>query len=206
MLVLIASPADQPLLDIDRELESIQLALDPSQQAGRLEYHIVQGQEATAQNLRQILSRDEYHIFHFLGHGAFDAATGQGVLLLEDPDGFGQRLAAKSLANLLRDQPSLRLAFLNACQTAQTLEIAPFASVAGTLVQAGVPAVLATQHSISDTAASLFARGFYQALAYGHPLEAAATEGRMAIELENQGYEWGVPVLYLRAHDGYVFR
>ena len=106
----------------------------------------------------------------------------------------------------LRDQVDVRLAFLNACETARATETSPFASVAGALVRFDVPGVVATQYAISDRAAVSFARKFYQALAEGYPLEAAVAEGRKAIDLSEKNYEWGVPVLYLRAQDGRVFQ
>jgi hypothetical protein len=69
-----------------------------------------------------------------------------------------------------------------------------------------VPAVVATLYRISDGAAATFAREFYQVLAEFLPVEAAVAEGRKQIELTVGNCEWGVPVLYLRAQDGHVFR
>jgi hypothetical protein len=206
LLFLVASPKDLLPLDIAREVENIRTALEPWRAEGWLEYKIVQRPEANAQNLQRLLRQEDYHIFHFLGHGTFDAASGQGILVLEGADGNSQPLTARQLARFLRDEVDIRLAFLNACETALAPETAPFASAAGTLVQAGVPAVVATQYAISDGAAASFAREFYQALVDFYPLEAAVAEGRKAIDLSEGNYEWGVPVLYLRAQHGRVFQ
>jgi hypothetical protein len=206
LLAVVASPRDQPPLDLVREVGNLQAALEPARAQGWLEYRIVQGQEANAQGLLRLFRQANYHVFHFLGHGAFDHATGEGVLLLEGEDGRSDPLTARHVARLLRDEINIRLAFLNACETALTPETAPFASVAGALVQAGIPAVVATQYAISDAAASRFAQEFYRALAEFYPVEAAVAEGRKAIDLSVRNYEWGVPVLYLRAQDGRVFR
>jgi CHAT domain-containing protein len=204
LLFVVAHPVDYPSLNLKQEVKDMCTALDPLQQQGRLEYTIIRGHEANADYLQQILLDNDYHVFHFLGHGAFDDASGQGVLMLEGADGRGERLAAPQLARLLHDVAGIRLAFLNACKTAVTSETSPFASVAGALVKSGVPAVVASQYAISDKSAISFARKFYQALAKFHPLETAVAEGRKAIDISEKNYEWGVPVLYLRARDGRV--
>jgi len=207
LLFFMSSPTDLLPLDLAREVDNIRTALEPWRAKGWLEYKIAQRPEANTHSLQRLLRQEDYHIFHFLGHGTFDAASGQGILLLEGADGRSESLTARQLARLLRDEVDIRLAFLNACETAVAPEIAPFASVAGTLVQAGVPAVVATQYAISDGAAASFAREFYQALVDFYPLEAAVAEGRRAIDLlPGKNYEWGVPVLYLRAQHGHVFR
>ena len=146
-------------------------------------------------------------VVHFLGHGTFDAASRQGMLLPEGAGGQSESLTARQWARLLHDEGDIRLAFLDACETALAPETAPFASVAGALVQAGMPAAVATQYATSDGAAASFAREFYHALADFYPLEAAVAEGRRAIDLlPKENYEWGVPVLYLRAQHGRLFR
>jgi len=207
LLFFVASPKDLVPLDLAREVDNIRTALEPWRAKGWLEYKIAQRPEANVQSLQRLLRQEDYHVFHFLGHGTFDAAKQQGSLLLEGVDGRSESLTARQLARLLRDEVDIRLAFLNACQTALAPQMAPFASVAGTLVQAGVPAVVATQYAISDGAAASFAREFYQALVDFYPLEAAVAEGRKAIDLLAEGnYEWGVPVLYLRAQHGRVFQ
>jgi hypothetical protein len=207
LLFLVASPRDQVPLDVDREVEIIQTALEPWRAKGWLEYKIAKRPEADTQSLQRLLRKEDYHIFHFSGHGAFDAAKEQGVLLLEGADRCSEPLTARQLARFLRDERDIRLTFLNACETAVAPETAPFASVAGTLVQAGVPAVVATQYAMSDDAAVNFACEFYQALADFYPLEAAVAEGRRAIDLiSEENYEWGIPVLYLRAQHGRMFQ
>jgi len=207
LLFFMASPQDLLPLDLAREVDNIRTALEPWRAQGWLDYKIAQRPEADTQSLQRILRQEAYHIFHFLGHGTFDAASRQGMLLLEGADGRSESLTARQLARFLRDEVDVRLAFLDACETALAPETAPFASVAGALVQAGVPAVVATQYAISDGAAASFAREFYHALADFYPLEAAVAEGRRAIDLlPEENYEWGVPVLYLRAQHGRLFR
>ena len=41
-------------------------------------------EEATLGALNQRLRGGNYHILHFIGHGRFDEASGEGALLFED--------------------------------------------------------------------------------------------------------------------------
>jgi hypothetical protein len=79
--------------------------------------------------------------------------------------------------------------------------------VAQSLVQGGLPAVVAMQFEITDRAAIVFAHEFYRAMADGYPVDAAITEARKVLLTESRGsgLEWGTPVLYMRAPDGRVF-
>ena len=94
---------------------------------------------------------------------------------------------------------------LNACEGARSDASDPFAGVAQSLIQQGLPAVVAMQFEITDDAAIIFARELYGAIADGYPLEAALAEARGAIRDEGNLTEWGTPVLYSRAPDGRLF-
>ena len=124
---------------------------------------------------------------------------GDGVLYLEDDDGTGHtELDSGELASLLADQTALRLVVLNACDGARTSLTDPFAGIATTLVQLGVPAVIAMQFAISDAAAILFAEELYTNLIGGRaPVDAAVSEARKAIFVEQGTMEWATPVLFL---------
>jgi hypothetical protein len=81
-----------------------------------------------------------------------------------------------------------------------------WSGVAPALVKAEIPAVVANQYSILDKTAIAFSRQFYQALVGGMTIEAAVSAGRIAAyNADNEGRDWGVPVLYLRAADGQLF-
>jgi hypothetical protein len=113
-------------------------------------------------------------------------------------------VSGPSLAYLLQDHPSLRLAVLNACNGARTSHESPFAGTAQVLVQRGLPAVIAMQSEVMDETSCRFAEKFYQALAAGLPVDACVGEVRKALAAERNP-EWGTPVLYLRATDGRLF-
>ena len=208
ILGMVASPYDLPELDASLEKERLEQALAGAQARGAaIEVHWLPGQ--TVSDLQRELrraERDPYHIFHFVGHGSFDAQRQEGTLWLADANGRAHPLLATGLARLLGDHRALRLAVLNACEGARGNELDVFSSTAATLVKRGIPAVLAMQYEISETAALLLAEWFYESLAEGLPVDAAVAEARKAIVSHNdRSLEWGTPVLFMRAKDGRIF-
>jgi WD40 repeat protein len=202
-LVMIANPSDYTRLDVEHEWQNLKAAVSGLEQAGVIRLDRLQ--KATPQELQNQLRKAKYHIFHFIGHGGFHEQTQDGILLFEDEAGRGRPLSGQFLGTLLRDQRSLRLVVLNACEGARSGRSDPFAGVAQSLVQQGIPAVIAMQFEITDEAAIAFGREFYTAVAEGYPLDAGVAEARKAIYALGNDIEWGTPVLYLRAPDGLVF-
>jgi hypothetical protein len=203
VLAMISSPHDYPALEVDQEWNKLQDALGELVQRGVVALQRLP--EPRLSTLQQYLRRGTYHIFHFIGHGGFDANTQDGVLVLEDEDGRGRLVSGQDLGLMLHDHRSMRLAVLNACEGARTSRTDPFAGSAQSLVQQGLAAVIAMQFEISDEAAITFAHEFYGAVADGYPVDAALVEARKAIFAEDNGLEWGTPVLYLRSPDGRIF-
>jgi CHAT domain-containing protein len=194
-----AEPSDLPALRLAEELEQIERLWG---QPGEVE--VVPLARTTVPALRAALLAGGFHVLHFVGHGGFDAATGEGALFFVDEAGRADPVGAGAFADQLRDFTSLRLVFLNACQSAQAAAGAPFAGVATALLRAGVPAVLAMQFPITDRAALEFGGIVYRRLAAGDPVDAAVAEGRLALAARGSA-EWGTPVLFLRAPDGRLF-
>jgi len=204
ILGMVASPSDLPALDVACEKQRVEAALKGLRAAGKVELTWLEG--ATWRDLQRALRGGPWHIFHFIGHGGYDAHSDQGLVALCDEGGKAFRLPADKLGQLLANHPALRLALLNACEGARGGETDIFSSTASILVRAGVPAVAAMQYEITDDAAIEFSRSFYEALADGLPVDAAISEARLAINLSvNNSLEWGTPVLHLRAPDGALF-
>jgi hypothetical protein len=203
VLVMIASPSDYPQLDVEQEWTKLCDALRPLEKAGHVQLERLEA--ATLAALLQQLRRGEWHVFHFIGHGGFDQDTQDGVLLLEDQTGRGLRVSGQDLGVLLNDHDPLRLVIFNACEGARADPSDPFAGTAQSLLQRGVPAVVAMQFEITDPAAIKFAQELYAAVADGYPLDAALTEARKAIWADGNQVEWATPVLYLCAPDGRIF-
>ena len=77
--------------------------------------------------------------------------------------------------------------------------------MAQTLIQQGVPAVVAMQFEITDRAAIAFSDDFYASLVLGLPVDVAVNEARKSIYAQPNATEWATPVLYLRSPDGVLF-
>ncbi|MGY1761960.1 CHAT domain-containing protein [Geodermatophilus sp. SYSU D00779] len=203
VLVLVASPTDFPPLDVDAEWTRLREALAGLEHAGRV--RLERAPNGTMADLQRQLRRGQHHVFHYIGHGRYDAELGDGQLAMEGPTGRAQPISGSDLGALLHDHRTLRLALLNSCEGARGGRRDPYSGTAQSLVHQGIPAVVAMQFEISDRAAIVFTRGFYEAVADGYPLDAAIGEARKAIRLQPNEVEWGTPVLYLRAPDGRVF-
>ena len=203
VLVMISSPIDFPPLDVEAEWAQLNESLADRIAAGQLAIERLDC--ASLEALQHRLRRESYHIFHFIGHGEFDQALQEGVLILESENKRGHKVDSQFLGMLLHDHESLRVAILNACEGARTSRTDPFAGSAQSLVQQGIPAVIAMQFEIANDVAGRFAHEFYGALADGYPIDAALTEARKSIFAAGREVEWGTPVLYLRAPDGRIF-
>ena len=202
LLVMISSPSGYPALDVEQEWIALTRALARQRSEGRV---VIERLTANMNMLRRRLRQDEFHVFHFVGHGLFRADWGDGVLVMEDSNGGPREVTGEELGGLLNEYDATRLAVLNACEGARTGVSDPFAGMAQSLIQQGLPAVVAMQFEITDEAAIIFARELYGAMADGFPLEAALAEARGAIRDEGNPTEWGSPVLYSRAPDGHLF-
>jgi hypothetical protein len=204
VLAVISTPKGyEELAQADEEWRRLGKALKPLLDSGLIE--IERLAHPTRETLAARLKAGKpLHVLHFVGHGGWSELRGEGVLVFEDEDGQGAPLSGQSLAYLLQDHPSLRLAVLNACNGARASREDAFAGTAQVLVQHGVPAVVAMQAEVTDATACRFAERFYQALAAGLPVDACVGEVRRALAAEANP-EWGTPVVYLRAADGRLF-
>jgi hypothetical protein len=204
VLVMIASPNGYPELDVEQEWGKLKEALGGLEQAGRVELERLELATLAAMHHR-LRGSDAYHIFHFIGHGGFDPQRQDGLLLFEDKQGKEFAVSGEKLGTLLNDHDPMRLVVLNACEGARGDATDPFAGTAQSLMQQGLPAVVAMQFEITDEAAIIFAHELYAAVADGLPLDGALSEARRAIFFTGNAVEWGTPVLYMRAPDGRIF-
>ncbi len=202
ILVIASNPTGYPALDLATERRHLEAV------AGwRRNLDIVFLPTAGREELREALleardQKDPFHVLHFMGHGSFLAEGGEGVLLFEKDDHFPEEITGESLAEEIKDFPSLRLVVLNACQTGQMTDrsgLDPFAGVASALVLEGVPAVIAMRSRISDEAAITFSKTFYRRLVKGDPVDVAIAECRLAIRRKEEAEgEWGLLLAFLR--------
>jgi hypothetical protein len=203
VLAVISTPKGREGIDATREWANLQLALDPLLKRGLVSLRQLETPSFAA--LEAELGRNDYHIFHFVGHGGYDEQARDGVLVFTDPDGSESWVTSDQLGPILGDQRTLQLAVLNACEGAISEGKDLFAGCAQRLVARGVPAVIAMQAEITDQAAIDFSQRFYEALAGGRPVDEALIRGRKAIFSAPNQLEWGTPVLYMRSGDGKLF-
>lgn len=204
ILTVIPNPSSYPPLDAEREWANLNTSLADLKQRGLVELERLEEPRIAA--LQRQLRRGTYHILHFIGHGGFDEETGSGVLVMEDDEGCPARISSNDLGVALYDHGSLRLVVLNACEGARSSRTDPFAGAAQSLIQQGIPAVIAMQFPISDQAAITLSQGFYTALADGYPVDGALGEARKELLASGNSEEWGTPVLHMRAPDGNIFK
>ncbi len=100
--------------------------------------------------------QDRIAIFHYGGH-AEDYS-----LLLKKSNGEQQVVNGEGLVSFLGRQKGLQLAFINGCSSKRQAE---------ELRDKGVPAVIGTSEPIDDSAATLLAKTFYEAIARGRSIQ-----------------------------------
>jgi CHAT domain-containing protein/CBASS immunity sensor of nucleotide second messenger signals len=204
ILAVASSPRGATPLKLETEARVLDEAL---QKDGRLKVLLLAG--PTLEETLRVLERQRPHVLHFMGHGGFDTATGEGHLLFEDGMGGAKPVDGELFAELLADFRNLRLVVLNACRTAEMPRSpgqSPGATVGAALSLRGFPSVVAMQFPIADEDAIRFSKVFYESLAAGEPVDVAVGEGRRALYLiHRHSLDWAAPVLFLRSRDGRIF-
>ncbi len=100
VLAMVSSPTDAVALDVEREKANLEQALEQLVRAGAIELHWLE--QATLTALLRELRREDFHIFHYIGHGAYDAGADDGLLLLEDEEERGRAVSGSQA----RDDPA----------------------------------------------------------------------------------------------------
>jgi len=203
MLVVISSPGGYPPFDREKSWFTILDKLDYLAREGKLMLERLN--KPTLFDLQRRLREKEYHLLHFIGHGATNEFTREGSLIFEDEMGRARPVNGEHLGALLRDHYSLRLVTLSACDVVRTPLTNPYLSIAATLVRRGLPAVVATHSQLSEAATSIFVDKFYGMVANFTPVDVAMSETRRALFAEQQGSAWGLPALFTRLADGQLF-
>jgi len=144
-------------------------AMKEAVEAGLCE--VVERANATVDEILDVFQDPEYRdrvaVFHFGGH------AGDAELLLESAGGEATVAHAGGLARFLGEQRGLELVFLNGCSSRGQVQ---------GLLDAGVPAVVATSQAIDDAVATEFSGRFYKALASGTPVRTAYAEAQAAVQ------------------------
>jgi CHAT domain-containing protein len=110
--------------------------------------------------LEDALDEGPWHVFHFVGHGRYDRVADESTLAFAGETGRTQPVGADDISRLLAEHHPLRLVVLNACDTGRGSAADAFSSTAAALIRREVPAVVAMQFVITDSAAIRFAQNF----------------------------------------------
>ena len=215
ILGMISDPStgEWPKLNVAKERQRINKGIDALQHAGRVDFQWVPG--GSGKDLMKKLLEGDWHVFHFIGHGGVedeipggdaDSFNERGFIVMVDEDGKPVKKFASDLAMMLTGaRRSMRLIVLNCCESARINVGDRFGNPAIGLMKTGwLPAVVAMQFPITDSAAISMSEGFYAALAGNRPIDDALTLARKFIQ-EKSRVEWGIPVLYMRSSDGRIF-
>jgi hypothetical protein len=176
--------------------------------AGRLKVHELVGTDlesiASVDNFLTLVDRLSPHVIHFVGHG--ECTNKGGKIAFVDETGEPEWVKDEDLAEWLNDAPSVRLVFLQACESARPGPHQAISGLALHLAHQAIPAVVGMQYVVENRMASLFARTFYQSLInYAH-VDVAMQEGRRSIRMLARRlatkHEFGLPVLYLSRRGG----
>ncbi len=204
ILGMVSQPAGLATLDVEEEREKLEEALSGPRAQGLIKLCWLEG--GTLSELAQVVGEPfNVHVFHYIGHGAYDERGEGGILILEDDRGEQREVTGDELGPVLYDEHSLRLVVLNSCEGARASHVDPFSGVASSLLRHRIPAVLAMQFEVTDEAAKIFAGRLYTALAQGFPIDASLAHARKAIFAAGNDVEFGTPVLFLRATDATLF-
>jgi hypothetical protein len=193
ILAVLSNPDDTAPLNLEGEKAVLEEALGAARTDGRVSLEFLERDDATIENLQRKLRMVRPHVFHFVGHGVFQG--GNGALAFREPSGGRDVmfLSAEKTATLLRDV-GVGIAVLNSCDTGTSAHNDAITGVAGSLVHAGVPAVIATLRAIPDEAGLSFTSELYRAFAEGYTLEAALAEARKRLSVE--GWDWSAYTLF----------
>lgn len=209
ILVAISSPSDLAQrnlapVDSDQEWQRMQAAMagTPGIQLVRL------NGPCTLRAIEDGLKAG-IHILHFVGHGHYQK-DGKAVLLLADDNNNMAMVDDQTIAGMLSRQfaaigptseDRLRLVFLAACQSATRNPMDALRGLAPQLVQAGVPAVVAMQTTVSMEAAAAFSQTFYHELLTHGQVDRASNAARSALLTAKIPGAW-IPVLFMRLPTG----
>lgn len=212
ILVVMASPSGWGKIDLPAERARIEAALQPLVEAGEVQLQFET--HATKSTFSRTFRAFKPHILHFVGHGKYRDADGEGVIVVEDGSGGAAELDAKDMNALMRMVRGLpKLVIMAACKTAVSGDATPqdkhnagFLGMGTRLIRAGIPAVIAMQYAIPSETASDFTHHLYQYLADGHPLDYAITQARFDIYFNSDDKVfWAIPALFIRSENGHIW-
>ena len=203
LLVAIADPADLEdygltPIDVAAEREEMTRAFSEVS-ASRLAVTFLRP-PVTLAALDQELKKG-YHVLHVVAHGVRPKGEAAALFLAGD-DGRVADVSECQLAEMLgRQGGALRLVYLSSCQSAARSPADAFRGIAPSLIEAGVPAVLAMQDQVPVDTARAFSSSFYRRLLVHGLVDLAANEARSTVASAGLPGP-AIPVLFQRLRSG----
>jgi hypothetical protein len=153
----------------------------------------------------ELALRRQYHILHYIGHGAFSQAFSQAALLLQNQEGSTAVVTDGQVSRMLVHLPVRpMLVFLVACNSAARSTTDAFRGLGPSLVAAGVPAVIAMQENVSITSARTLSRVFYTELEKHGQVDRSLNTARASLLTAGRP-DTAVPVLFMRLKSGQLW-
>ena len=201
ILFLAANPKDTTQLKLIEEANKIDAALQATPQ--RESISLESRWAVKADDFRKYLLRYKPQFLHFSGHG-----SKEGGIYLEDDLGNGQIIRSdfdnnemtrethkKATRGLIKESTIAKLISLIGKNIQCVLLNACYTKNLGEAIGKHVEYVIGMDRAISDDAAIVFAKTFYEALGYGENVDVAFELGQVA--LQNLG-EGDIPKIHKR--------
>ncbi len=174
VLFMAYSPKDvEPVLDFEREEESIQSALAPFVATNRALLHVVEG--GSLRELEHQIKLCEYDIVILSGHGMLRPEG--AVLVMETETGGADFVGCERLVHALQGGPQPpRLVVVSSCHSGEHQTDTP--SLVAGLVARGIPAAIGWTRPVADELAIEVEHALIDRLATGCALPDAIAQAR----------------------------
>src|SRR6266487_1937397 len=163
ILIIVSNPEDKDLAPVE-EADQIIEVIQELTQSYPIQIDILD--KPTIDIFLDKIEEAKPHVLHFIGHGRFNKADGNGEIALLDYDERSARWVKDDefVDYFVHMHSFPRLVFLHLCEGGAIDFSAGYAGLAPQLVRAGVQAVVAMRYPIPNNAAIVFSRAFYRAL------------------------------------------
>lgn len=197
-----------PIPGADAELEELRAFFEGLAGDGPmgLQLTVLGTDEATYERVSEELQSGQHHLFHYCGHGFFDAVRPEKSCLFfwdAGPGSAKRQMTASELKLLIQDS-DLRFAYFSCCEGAAQAGAAElldndFLGIVDASLEAGLPAVLGMRWPLNDESALVLARAFYEALFPAGALDTALLRARQAIaRRDREDITWVSPILVVQ--------
>jgi len=168
VLFLAANPADTIRLKLDEEIRAITKKVRESEHRDSLD--LVSVWAVRPDDLLQALNEHDPQVVHFSGHGS---PTGEIVLV--GSTGTAKPVDPAAIEALFRTlKGTIRVVVLNAC----------YSKLQAEAITKVIECAIGMNTGIGDQAAIMFSASFYRAVGFGHSVQQAYAQGKVALLLE----------------------